>query len=93
MNITGNVLSICLAAPLTVGALFIIPTAVSAEQNGDYMYEIKAGGTAKITEYRGIKAEENVPAQIGGKRVTSIGRLHLFRFLFPSRNSYENCGA
>ena len=39
MNITGNVLSICLAAPLTVGALFIIPAAVSAEQNGDYMYE------------------------------------------------------
>lgn len=89
MNITGNVLSICLAAPLTVGALFIIPTAVSAEQNGDYMYEIKAGGTAKITEYRGIKAEENVPAQIGGKRVTSIGDYAISGFYSHPRNGYK----
>ncbi|MCI8327358.1 MAG: leucine-rich repeat protein [Lachnospiraceae bacterium] len=41
---------------------------------GDYTYEELADGTLEITKYTGSGGRVEIPAQIGGKRVTSIGR-------------------
>ncbi|MCD7726828.1 MAG: leucine-rich repeat protein [Ruminococcus sp.] len=57
-------LSVCLPAVL-----------VSAEAltSGDYEYEILEDGTAKITRYIGSDAEIELPSEIDGYVVTSIG--------------------
>ena len=49
------------------------PTTQPAETNGDYEYSILDDGTAEITEYSGNAAEINIPSEIDGYIVTSIG--------------------
>ncbi|MBQ2798206.1 MAG: leucine-rich repeat domain-containing protein, partial [Ruminiclostridium sp.] len=44
-----------------------------AEIYGDYEYEVLDGGTVKITDYTGSDYNVEIPSEISGKAVTSIG--------------------
>ncbi len=46
---------------------------VSADTSGDWEYEVNSDDTVEITEYTGSAKTLTVPAQLGGKKVTSIG--------------------
>ncbi|SDB36726.1 Leucine rich repeat-containing protein [Ruminococcaceae bacterium FB2012] len=46
---------------------------VSAEMYGDFEYTVLDDGTAEITKYNGTDAKVDIPGEIDGKKVTSIG--------------------
>ena len=46
-----------------------------AETFGDYKYEVLEDGTVSITDYTGSASVLEIPSEIGGKAVTSIGDL------------------
>ena len=54
-------------------SLAVLPAA--AETSGDYSYRILEDGTVEITGYSGSDTELVIPAEIDGKRVTSIGEI------------------
>ncbi len=64
---------------------------VSHKANGEYVYDIYADdtleGTVSITKYLGDETEVNVPAEIDGARVASIG-LDAVSFI----GAFQNCG-
>ncbi len=45
-----------------------------SEKSGDFKYEILDDGTAEITDYTGKATELEVPGELDGYRVTSIGK-------------------
>jgi len=55
-------------------ALTALSVTGSAETDGDYTYEVLADGSAEITDYTGSAATLTIPSEIGGYKVTSIGR-------------------
>lgn len=51
-----------------------MPLEVHAEENGDYTYTVNEdGNSVTITKYTGEGGEVNIPSEIDGKKVTSIG--------------------
>ena len=62
---------ISLAAALI--AVCAITVCASAEESGDYSYNVLSDGTVKITGYTGSATDLTIPATIDGKKVTSIG--------------------
>lgn len=72
-----KILSVALVLTLLLGTLCIFPA--SAEElpegqiSGDYWYNVLDDGTAEITGYEGNDDIINVPAEIEGYTVTSIG--------------------
>lgn len=72
-----KVLSFCLILSLIIGILCIFP--VNAEElpegqiSGDYWYTVLEDDTAKITKYIGNESVVNIPSEIEGYKVTSIG--------------------
>jgi len=64
-----------LLAILTVMMTMWSPIAVQAEalSSGDYEYEILADGTVEIEDYTGSETVLEIPSEIAGKKVTSIG--------------------
>ncbi len=69
-----RVLGAVLCAALLLCAVPVGNIAVSAEQNGDFEYEILEDGTASITGYMGDGGDVTIPAEIGGHRVSEIGQ-------------------
>ena len=59
-------------------AIFVLsPSTVNAAQteDGNYNYTVKEDGSVEITNYKGDSAEAQIPAEVDGKQVTSIGNL------------------
>ena len=50
-----------------------VATTAGAESYGDYTYKVLDDGTVEITGYSGSEEKVDIPAEIDGKRVTSIG--------------------
>ena len=50
-----------------------VATTAGAETYGDYTYKVLDDGTVEITGYSGSEEKVDIPAEIDGKRVTSIG--------------------
>lgn len=51
-----------------------MPLEVHAEENGDYTYTVNEdGNSVTITKYTGKGEEVNIPSEIEGKKVVSIG--------------------
>ena len=44
-----------------------------AETSGDYEYKALDDGTVEITKYKGSSSKLNIPSEINGKKVVSIG--------------------
>ncbi len=61
-------------------SLFLVPSA-SAEStlSGDFFYQVLENGTAEITGYKGESALVQIPSEIEGYKVTSIGNYALSR--------------
>lgn len=59
---------------MIVGLVGVMPlVSAGAETSGDFEYEVLEDGTAEITGYTGDATEVNIPSEIAGKKVTSIG--------------------
>lgn len=59
---------------MIVGLVGVMPlVSAGAETSGDFEYEVLEDGTAEITGYTGDATEINIPSEIAGKKVTSIG--------------------
>ena len=50
-----------------------VATTAGAETYGDYSYKVLDNGTVEITGYSGSEEKVDIPAEIDGKSVTSIG--------------------
>lgn len=50
-----------------------VATTAGAESYGDYSYKVLDNGTVEITSYSGSEEKVDIPAEIDGKSVTSIG--------------------
>ena len=59
-----------------------VATVAGAETYGDFWYDILDDGTVEITDYSGSAENVNIPAEIDGKSVTSIGD-----------NAFYNCSS
>ncbi len=68
-----RVLGAVLCAALLLCAVPVGSIAVSAEQSGDYEYEILEDGTASITRYMDDGGDVVIPGEIDGYKVTTIG--------------------
>ena len=64
------------ALPVSAATIESDTSVVSADEtfkSGDYEYSLLNGGTVNITNYVGIYSDVTIPAEIDGKKVTSIG--------------------
>ena len=68
-----RILSIILSLALIFGFAAIGTVTASAEEYGDFEYELLEGGTVEITDYQGHESELIIPETIDGKTVTAIG--------------------
>ena len=69
-----KVISILTAIVMAVSLAGVLPAVtVGAETSGDYEYTVLDDGTVEITGYTGSEAEIEIPSEIDGKDVTSIG--------------------
>ena len=59
-----------------------VATVAGAETYGDFWYDILDDGTVEITDYSGSEENVDIPAEIDGKSVTSIGD-----------NAFYNCSS
>ena len=66
-------MSIVLCAPFTVSAAETESEVAGGERSGDFEYEILYDGTAEITGYTGSAKELEIPGELDGYTVTSIG--------------------
>ena len=64
---------------LLILAAFFIYSAALAEQWQDYEYSILDDGTAEITGYSGYEKKVNIPSDLDGHSVTSIGEYAFYR--------------
>ena len=55
------------------GVLDNFSLSANAETSGDYEYDVLDDGTVVITKYTGSDTELEIPSEINGKKVTSIG--------------------
>ena len=83
MKLVKKLVAAACALALLEGASEVLPESfegfgaavnVSAESSGDFEYSVLDDGTAEITGYKGVDAEVTVPDEIGGRKVTSIGK-------------------
>lgn len=59
---------------MTISLISILPImTASAETSGDYSYSVLDDGTVELTKYNGSDASIEIPSEIDGKAVTSIG--------------------
>ncbi len=66
--------SLVTALIMAISLVGILPSvAASAETSGDYEYTVLEDGTVEITGYTGSETEIEIPSEIDGKAVTSIG--------------------
>ena len=64
------------ALPVSAATIESDTSVVSADEtfkSGDYEYSLLDGGTVNITNYIGSDSDVTIPAEIDGKKVTSIG--------------------
>ncbi|MBQ8790254.1 MAG: leucine-rich repeat protein [Ruminiclostridium sp.] len=60
-----------IATVITMAVLCVV--SAGAEAYGDYTYSVLEDGTVEITDYTGSAATLEIPSEIDGKKVTSIG--------------------
>ncbi len=65
--------SVMLAVIMALSIFTVAPITASAETSGDFKYKLLADGTAEITEYSGSAKALEIPSEIYGYTVTSIG--------------------
>ena len=66
--------SLVTALIMAISLVGILPSvAASAETSGDYEYTVLEDGTVEITGYTGSETDIEIPDEIEGKAVTSIG--------------------
>ncbi|MBQ9695027.1 MAG: leucine-rich repeat domain-containing protein, partial [Oscillospiraceae bacterium] len=66
--------SMCLmSVPVLPGDLPGAAIVASAETSGDFEYSVLEDGSVEISKYNGADKIVEIPAEIGGKPVTSIG--------------------
>ena len=69
-----NLLAGILAIAMMLSCASGMPLEVHAEENGDYTYTVNEdGNSVTITKYAGKGEEVNIPSEIEGKKVVSIG--------------------
>lgn len=73
MKKTKRITSIVLALLMIMSLFIAVPTTASAAISGDYEYEFLDDDTVEITKYTGSAAELEIPSELDGKAVTSIG--------------------
>ena len=66
-------ISIVLSVIMVLSCFAGMTFSVGAETSGDYEYEVLDDGTLEITKYSGTDTEVDIPSEINGKEVTSIG--------------------
>ena len=60
---------------MTFAAMAVVcAVCAGAETYGDFQYSVLSDGTVEITDYNGSAKKVEIPAEINGKSVTSIGR-------------------
>ena len=60
---------------VTFAAMVVLcAVCAGAETYGDFQYSVLSDGTVEITDYNGSAKKVEIPAEINGKSVTSIGR-------------------
>lgn len=69
-------ISVLLSTVIVLGSLLILPLSASAVTEADYKYKVE-NSSVKITEYIGTDKAVEIPSEIDGKKVTSIGK-HAF---------------
>ncbi len=71
---TKKILSIFTTLIMSVSLAGVLPAVtVGAETSGDYEYTVLDDDTVEITGYTGSETELEIPSEIDGKSVTSIG--------------------
>ena len=73
MKKAKKIVSIMLSVLMLISVLTVVPITARAESSGDWEYEVLEDGTAEITYYNGSAAELNIPSELDGYTVTSIG--------------------
>ncbi len=68
-----RVLAAALAVVMSLACFAALPATASAEESGEYEYELLSNGTAQITGVSGNVSEIVIPDTIDGYTVTSIG--------------------
>lgn len=68
-------LSVALTLTVLMSLLVFTPlnAAAQTDASGDFSYEVLDDGTAEITKYTGSSAELDIPSELDGYTVTSIG--------------------
>ena len=77
-----KILSMFLCLLMVVSVIPIIGLTASAATSGDFEYSILDDGTVEITKYKGSATILEIPSEIDGKTVTSIGE-----------RAFENCSS
>ncbi|MBR1731592.1 MAG: leucine-rich repeat domain-containing protein [Ruminococcus sp.] len=73
MKKVKKILSSVLAVLMLCSVFAVVPIIVGAHTSGDYNYDIFEDGTAEITSYNGSATELDIPSELDGYTVTSIG--------------------
>lgn len=66
-------ISILLSLTMILGIFTIVPLSASADETRYFEYKVLGDGTAEITGYTGISVFINIPSELDGYTVTSIG--------------------
>ena len=77
------IISVFTALPFTAGAVNTDVNSTS-ETSGDFKYKVLDDGTAQITNYNGNATELEIPNELDGYTVTSIGDYAFFEASFVS---------
>ncbi|MBQ8079952.1 MAG: leucine-rich repeat protein [Oscillospiraceae bacterium] len=72
-HLTALLLASCICLTAVPAAAPGYAITAKAEESGDFSYTVLEDGTAEISKYNGSDETVEIPAQIDGKAVTSIG--------------------
>lgn len=78
-NKTTKMVSLLLSVIMGFSIFVVAPAEVSAQslsyhQSGNYQYTVSEDGTAEITKYLGHEENVEIPSEINGSTITSIGK-------------------
>jgi hypothetical protein len=76
---------ICIAVIMVLISMIIVVGVMGLKKDGVYVYKVIDDGTVEIEKYLGNEAEIDIPSELGGKTVTSIGKKSFSKL---KRNEY-----
>jgi hypothetical protein len=76
---------ICIAVIMVLISMIIVVGVMGLKKDGVYVYKVIDDGTVEIEKYLGNETEIDIPSELGGKTVTSIGKKSFSKL---KRNEY-----